>query len=69
MVFTAPNTQQIMSEFDPGLLTYDKQIEEPILNVKWRPNALSATIVAATLAVTLICLFVGVESEFLYFQF
>ena len=69
IVFSAPNTQQIMRDYDPGLLTYDTQIPQSMLHVKWRPDAWWAIVIGASLAVTLICLFVGVESEFLYFQF
>jgi len=66
-----PNTQQLMSRFEPVLQEHVTSDQETLLpwaqNIKWQLSSFWAVIMAVVLAVTLLSL--NQMSEFLYFQF
>lgn len=70
LVLFAPNTQQIMSNYDPALETYPGEVK-PLRfpRLGWRPNAWLAIGVGIILVISLKTI-VGVpDSPFLYFNF
>jgi hypothetical protein len=63
VVFLAPNTQQIMGQFNPAL----NYISDKVNHMNWLPNWKWAVAMAVVLACGLLSLVR--PSEFLYFQF
>ncbi|MCC7483975.1 MAG: MBOAT family protein [Burkholderiales bacterium] len=61
----APNTQQIMARFEPGLNVPRESV--PARRLAWRPGALTAAIAAVMAFAAIVNL--HRHSEFLYFQF
>ncbi|MDJ0511235.1 MAG: MBOAT family protein [Crocosphaera sp.] len=68
IIIFLPNTQEIMKDYNPSILTYKIKERYPIPKwLQWHPNALWSVIIALFNFVCLIKL--SKISEFLYFQF
>lgn len=66
----APNTQQIMQAYRPGLSETAAPPGRPGAPIAWRPGLVSALVVGALLATPLfLVVFTDRVSDFLYFQF
>ena len=66
----APNTQEIMARYRPGLGFTDRGrtgSRHPWL--QWRPNYVWSVVVALIAAAALVNLWIGSNAEFIYFQF
>ncbi len=66
-----PNTQQLMSRYEPVLQEHVSSGQNPLLslvqNIKWKPSVYWAVIMSIVTGLTLLSL--NQVSEFLYFQF
>jgi D-alanyl-lipoteichoic acid acyltransferase DltB (MBOAT superfamily) len=67
LVWSAPNTQEIMRAYRPALGFSAGPIQGIGHHVRWRPNLRSAIVVAVIAAVSILSL--NRVTEFLYFQF
>jgi len=74
VVFIFPNTQEWLRDFNPVLKTEDSLIHDqkkktPVSAGGWEPSGRTAVFIGILAALNIILLFVGSNSEFLYFQF
>lgn len=67
IAFVAPNTQQIMSRFNPALCEAGRMPERPSTRLLWAPQRLAALAVGLLFAAGVLAL--SRPTEFLYFQF
>jgi len=67
IVWFAPNSYQLMAEYQPALWTYSDVVIQKS-RLKWQPNRAWAFVMALLAALSLLSLHQGVEA-FVYFQF
>ncbi len=70
VVFFLPNTQECFARYNPalGLSDFDK-ISGVTEKMQFRPSILMSVLLGIIFSVMVIMLYVGVDSEFIYFQF
>jgi alginate O-acetyltransferase complex protein AlgI len=67
IIFTLPNTQQLMLDFEPSLEPQRKEQLNWIERIRWQPNRSWALVVGLMLGLSI--MHMNQVSEFIYFQF